>query len=61
MLPVSFGIPQESGLGPTLFTLFINDLPSSESSGSVYMLAGDTTVYCISDTAEKCAVKYCTS
>ena len=61
MLPVSFGIPQESVLGPTLFTLFTNDRPSSVSSGSVYMFADDTTVYCISDTAEKCPVKYCTS
>ena len=61
MLPVSFGIPQESVLGPTLFTLFTNDRPSSVSSGSVYTFADDTTVYCISDTAEKCPVKYCTS
>ena len=44
MIPISFGIPQGSVLGPTLFTLFTNDLPSSVSSGSVYMFADDTTV-----------------
>ena len=53
IIPISFGIPQGSVLGPTFFTLFTNDLPSSVSSGSVYMFADDTTVYCISDTAEK--------
>ena len=57
MIPISFGIPQGSVLGPTLFTLFTNDLPSSVSSGSVYMFADDTTVYCISDKAEKSIAK----
>ena len=57
MTPISFGIPRGSVLGPTLFTLFANDLPSSVSSGSVYMFADDTTVYCISDTAEKSIAK----
>ena len=56
MIPVSFGIPQGSVLGLTLFTLFTNDLPSSVSSGSVYMFADDTTVYCISETAEQSIV-----
>lgn len=44
---VSFGIPQGSVLGSTLFTLFTNDLPASVSSGSLYMYAVDTTAYCI--------------
>ena len=57
MTPISFGIPQGSVLGPTLFTLFTNDLPSSVSSGSVFMFADDTTVYCISETAEKSIVQ----
>ena len=58
MTPISFGIPQGSVLGPTLFTLFTNDLPSSVSSGSVYMFADDTTVYYISDTGEKSIAKF---
>ena len=44
MISISFGIPQGSVLGPTLFTLFKNDLPFSVTSGSVYMFADDTTV-----------------
>ena len=49
--------PQGYVLGRTLFTLFTNDLPSSVSSGSVYMFADDITVYCISDMAEKSIAK----
>ena len=53
LLSVSMGIPQGSVLGPTLFTLFTNDLLSFARSGSLYMFADDTTVFCIGDTADK--------
>ena len=52
LLPVSMGIPQGSVLGPTLFVVFTNDLPSSVPVGSVYMYADDTTIYCVGETAD---------
>ena len=57
LLPVSMAIPQGSVLGPTLFTLFTNDLSPSVRSGSLYMFADDTTVFCIGDTADEAIVK----
>ena len=49
MLPVSFGILQGFVLGPTLFTLFTNGLPSSVTSGTVFMFTDDKTIYCTSE------------
>ena len=53
ILPVSYGIPQGSVLGPTLFSMFTNDLPTSVVSGLVYMFADDTTIYCIGTSADE--------
>ena len=52
-MPVSVGIPQGSVLGHTLFSLFVNDLPPSVKSGSVYLFADDITIYCIKQTKMK--------
>ena len=35
-----------------MFALYTNDLPSAVTSGSVFMYADDTTVYCIGDTVD---------
>ena len=52
-MAVSVGIPQGSVLGPTLFSLFVNNLLSSVKSGSVYLFADDITIYCIKRTADE--------
>ena len=46
-LPVKFGVPQGSFLGPTLFSLFCSELPSitEYSDGQLHMYADDTTIY----------------
>ena len=43
---VRCGVPQGSVLGPSLFTLYTNDLPSFTKSGDTFMYADDTTVFC---------------
>ena len=48
--PVNAGVPQGSILRPTLFQLYINDLPDDVIC-NIAIYADDTTVYCKCDQA----------
>jgi hypothetical protein len=42
-LPVRYGVPQGSVLGPLLFILYINNIPRL-TQGKTFMYADDTTI-----------------
>lgn len=50
------GIPQGSGLGPLMFTIFTNDLPLVLDGAKVSMYANDTTLYIAATNVEDLSI-----
>ena len=53
LLIVKYGVPQGSLFGPRLFSIYVNDLASSITTGELHLYADDTTAYVIGNSVEE--------
>ena len=56
-LPVIFGVPQGSCLGPLLFIIYINDISRSTELGKFVLFADDTNIFVADECTRKLYVK----
>ena len=56
-LPVTHGVPKGSILGPLLFVIYINDLPSILECCYASLYADDTVIYCYGSSSQELSDK----